>query len=168
MRINVVGPNYPQFKHLFYPIRKWVRDIRTVQIQIRWWKKKNRMENRQNIGGKGGENVYIMGGGFLFLNSSFIQSCIFILLSLFIHPPYFTQDTYTTTPDTMPSSSSSSHGGWIAYEYYPSMAAAVIFIILFIAVTAFHTYHLIRTRTWFFIPLVLGGYCTVPFPGCSK
>lgn len=55
---------------------------------------------------------------------------------------------------------SSSHGGWTAYEYYPSMAAAVIFIILFAVATALHTYHLIRTRTWFFIPLVLGGYCT--------
>ncbi|KAH8431142.1 uncharacterized protein LDX57_008801 [Aspergillus melleus] len=52
-----------------------------------------------------------------------------------------------------------SHGGWKAYEYYPSMAAAVIFILLFIVVNLLHTYHLIRTRTWFFIPLVLGGWC---------
>ncbi|KAK1150027.1 hypothetical protein N8T08_003585 [Aspergillus melleus] len=51
-----------------------------------------------------------------------------------------------------------SHGGWKAYEYYPSMAAAVIFILLFIVVNLLHTYHLIRTRTWFFIPLVLGGW----------
>lgn len=65
-------------------------------------------------------------------------------------------------------SSSSTHGGWKAYEYYPSMAAAVIFIILFVVVTALHTYHLIRTRTWFFIPLVLGGYCTFPCPSHSK
>ncbi|KAL2222275.1 RTA1 like protein-domain-containing protein [Thermoascus aurantiacus ATCC 26904] len=58
----------------------------------------------------------------------------------------------------MSSSSTSNHGGWVAYEYYPSMAAAVIFIILFISTTLLHTYHLLRTRTWFFIPLVIGGY----------
>ncbi|KAJ5681461.1 RTA-like protein [Penicillium maclennaniae] len=52
----------------------------------------------------------------------------------------------------------SSHDGWIAYQYYPSMGAAVLFIILFAIVTLLHTYHLFRTRTWFFIPLVLGGY----------
>ncbi|KAF7173391.1 hypothetical protein CNMCM5623_005620 [Aspergillus felis] len=48
--------------------------------------------------------------------------------------------------------------GWIAYEYYPSMAAGVIFVILFGFVTLLHTFHLFRTRTWFFIPLVIGGY----------
>jgi hypothetical protein len=48
---------------------------------------------------------------------------------------------------------------WKAYYYNPSMAAAVIFIILFVALSALHTYHLFRTRTWFFLPLVLGGYC---------
>ncbi|KAJ6104131.1 RTA-like protein [Penicillium sp. IBT 18751x] len=52
----------------------------------------------------------------------------------------------------------SSHDGWIAYQYYPSMGAAVLFIILFAIITLLHTYHLFRTRTWFFIPLVLGGY----------
>lgn len=49
--------------------------------------------------------------------------------------------------------------GWVAYEYYPSMAAAVIFVVLFGTVTLLHSFHLFRTRTWFFIPLVIGGYC---------
>lgn len=53
----------------------------------------------------------------------------------------------------------SSHAGWIAYEYYPSMGAAVVFIVLFAIVTLMHTFHLFRTRTWFFIPLLIGGYC---------
>lgn len=53
----------------------------------------------------------------------------------------------------------SSLAGWKAYEYYPSMGAAVLFIILFAVVTFMHTFHLLRTRTWFFIPLVIGGYC---------
>ncbi|CAG8309115.1 unnamed protein product [Penicillium salamii] len=53
---------------------------------------------------------------------------------------------------------SSDHGTWVAYTYYPSMGAAVVFIILFAIVTILHTFHLFRTRTWFFIPLVIGGY----------
>ncbi|RDW61230.1 RTA1 domain-containing protein [Aspergillus mulundensis] len=48
--------------------------------------------------------------------------------------------------------------GWKAYFYDPSMAAAAIFIVLYGIVTGMHTYHMFRTRTWFFIPLVLGGY----------
>ncbi|WYZ39391.1 hypothetical protein EsH8_III_001305 [Colletotrichum jinshuiense] len=45
------------------------------------------------------------------------------------------------------------------YRYDPSMAAAIIFIVLFFGITAFHTYQVIRTKTWFFIPFVLGGFC---------
>lgn len=45
------------------------------------------------------------------------------------------------------------------YRYEPSMAAAVIFIILFLAITAIHTYQMVRTKTWFFVPFVLGGFC---------
>ncbi|OGE49975.1 hypothetical protein PENARI_c019G09408 [Penicillium arizonense] len=52
----------------------------------------------------------------------------------------------------------SSKSGWIAYTYNPSIAAAVIFVILFAVTTLLHTFHLFRTRTWFFIPLVIGGY----------
>ncbi|KAL2849011.1 RTA1 like protein-domain-containing protein [Aspergillus pseudodeflectus] len=50
---------------------------------------------------------------------------------------------------------------WQPYYYDPSMAAAVIFIILFGILTALHTYHLYQTRTWFFVPLILGGYFEV-------
>ncbi|KAJ5177407.1 RTA-like protein [Penicillium coprophilum] len=53
---------------------------------------------------------------------------------------------------------SSSHPGWTAYTYYPSLAAAAVFIVCFAIVTLLHTFHLFRTRTWFFIPLVIGGY----------
>jgi len=45
------------------------------------------------------------------------------------------------------------------YRYDPSMAAAVIFIILFLLATAVHFYQMLRTRTWIFIPFVLGGAC---------
>ncbi|OQE35244.1 hypothetical protein PENCOP_c014G07359 [Penicillium coprophilum] len=53
---------------------------------------------------------------------------------------------------------SSSHPGWTAYTYYPSLAAAAVFIVCFAIITLLHTFHLCRTRTWFFIPLVIGGY----------
>ncbi|CAN9332516.1 unnamed protein product [Alternaria alternata] len=43
------------------------------------------------------------------------------------------------------------------YRYNPSMAAAVIFIILFFLITALHFYQMMRTRTWIFIPFVIGG-----------
>ncbi|KAL4753410.1 hypothetical protein BDW72DRAFT_201547 [Aspergillus terricola var. indicus] len=48
--------------------------------------------------------------------------------------------------------------GWKAYLYDPSMAAAAIFIVLYGIVTGMHSYYLFRTRTRFFIPMVLGGY----------
>lgn len=51
------------------------------------------------------------------------------------------------------------HVDFKLYRYDPSMAAAVIFIILFLLITAVHTYQLIRTRAWIFIPFVIGGFC---------
>lgn len=47
------------------------------------------------------------------------------------------------------------------YRYDPSLAAAIIFVVLFALVSFLHTYQLLRTRTWYFIPFVLGGYCTL-------
>ncbi|GFF24890.1 RTM1-like protein, putative [Aspergillus udagawae] len=44
------------------------------------------------------------------------------------------------------------------YRYDPSVGAAVAFILLFIVSSCIHTYQLARTRTWFFVPFVLGGY----------
>ncbi|KAH8665194.1 RTA1 like protein-domain-containing protein [Tricladium varicosporioides] len=44
------------------------------------------------------------------------------------------------------------------YNYYPSVGAAIFFAILFGIITSIHTYQLIRTRTWFLIPLLVGGY----------
>lgn len=45
------------------------------------------------------------------------------------------------------------------YRYDPSMAAAIVFIVLFLIVTALHFYQMMRTRTWIFVPFVLGGVC---------
>lgn len=45
------------------------------------------------------------------------------------------------------------------YRYSPSLVGAVIFIALFAMVSFLHTYQLVRTRTWYFIPFCIGGYC---------
>ncbi|KAJ6036454.1 hypothetical protein N7540_000733 [Penicillium herquei] len=48
-------------------------------------------------------------------------------------------------------------GDFVLYYYTPSAAAAAIFIVLFGLSTLLHFYQLIRTRTWFMIPFLIGG-----------
>jgi hypothetical protein len=43
------------------------------------------------------------------------------------------------------------------YHYEPSLAAAIIFAVTFGISTTAHTYQLIRGRTWYFIPFLVGG-----------
>ena len=50
------------------------------------------------------------------------------------------------------------------YTYHPSLAAALIFTILFALTTALHTYQLTKTRAWYLIPIAIGGLCTQPYP----
>lgn len=57
--------------------------------------------------------------------------------------------------------------GFKLYRYDPSMAAAVIFIILFLAISTLHLYQMVRTRIWVLIPFVLGGFCTSLLPPSS-
>jgi hypothetical protein len=45
------------------------------------------------------------------------------------------------------------------YRYDPSMAAAVIFTLLFMGTTFYHIFKLVKTRTWFFVPFAIGGVC---------
>lgn len=45
------------------------------------------------------------------------------------------------------------------YHYDPSFAAAVIFIALFGISTLGHSIQLLMFRTWYFIPLAIGGVC---------
>lgn len=47
------------------------------------------------------------------------------------------------------------------YRYDPSMAAAILFTVLFLATTVLHFYQLVRTKTWIIIPLLVGGICTL-------
>ncbi|KAI4717977.1 RTA1-domain-containing protein [Aureobasidium sp. EXF-10727] len=43
------------------------------------------------------------------------------------------------------------------YRYDPSLGAAVVFVIAFAAMTALHFYQMVRTKTYFFVPFVIGG-----------
>lgn len=45
------------------------------------------------------------------------------------------------------------------YKYTPSKAAAAVFIVLFLLTSGFHILQMIKTRVWFFIPVVVGGIC---------
>lgn len=51
---------------------------------------------------------------------------------------------------------------YVFYTYEPSMAAAVLFIVLFGLSTMWHVLQMVQNRTWFFVPFVLGGLCTSP------
>ncbi|KAI4736771.1 RTA1-domain-containing protein [Aureobasidium sp. EXF-12298] len=55
------------------------------------------------------------------------------------------------------SDSGTQYGDFKLYRYDPSMAAAVIFILAFIVITALHFYQVVRTKTYFFAPFVIGG-----------
>jgi hypothetical protein len=46
---------------------------------------------------------------------------------------------------------------WTFYYYVPSSPAAGIFVGLLGLSTVLHFYQLVRTRTWFMIPFVIGG-----------
>lgn len=45
------------------------------------------------------------------------------------------------------------------YDYQPSIPAAIVFASLFGATSILHIFQLVRHRTWFFIPFVIGGFC---------
>lgn len=46
---------------------------------------------------------------------------------------------------------------WVPYRYYPSNVAAIIFVVAFSATTLLHIFQLFKKRTWYFIPLIVGG-----------
>ncbi|KAF3014889.1 hypothetical protein E8E15_004955 [Penicillium rubens] len=48
-------------------------------------------------------------------------------------------------------------GGYYLWEYVPSLPAAIIFLILFVAATTFHFWKLHQTRAWFCLAFSLGG-----------
>lgn len=51
------------------------------------------------------------------------------------------------------------------YHYDPTIAGAVIFVLLFSATTAIHFWQLLKSRCWFLLPLAFGGICELHEPG---
>lgn len=43
------------------------------------------------------------------------------------------------------------------YHYDPTIAGAVIFVLLFLVTTLLHFWQLVRARCWFLLPLGIGG-----------
>jgi hypothetical protein len=50
------------------------------------------------------------------------------------------------------------------YRYDPSLAANVVFVVLFAAVAIGHTVLLTKKRVWYFIPFVIGCICKFGIP----
>ena len=48
------------------------------------------------------------------------------------------------------------------YRYDPRLAPAIVALIAFSTSTAIHVYQLTRTKTWYMIPLIVGGISRVP------
>ncbi|KAK7755728.1 hypothetical protein SLS62_002341 [Diatrype stigma] len=51
--------------------------------------------------------------------------------------------------------------GFDYYRYNPSKGAAIVFALLFGASTALHAFQLVKNRTWYFIPFMIGGICEI-------
>jgi hypothetical protein len=45
------------------------------------------------------------------------------------------------------------------YDFVPSEGAAIAFAVLFFAPMIMHAFQLFRTKTWFFIPFLIGLIC---------
>ncbi|KAI2604736.1 RTA1 like protein [Hypoxylon fragiforme] len=52
-------------------------------------------------------------------------------------------------------------GGYYLWKYLPSIPAAIIFAIIFAALTGIHTYRLFKTKLWFCLPFIIGGIMEV-------
>lgn len=52
--------------------------------------------------------------------------------------------------------------GYYVWQYVPSMIAALIFLILFLATTSFHFWKIFQTRVRFTLPFAIGGICKTP------
>jgi hypothetical protein len=50
-------------------------------------------------------------------------------------------------------------GKVLYYPYTPSKGAGYAFMVLFLFTTAGHIFGVVRLKTKFFIPLILGGVC---------
>jgi hypothetical protein len=52
--------------------------------------------------------------------------------------------------------------GYYLWNYVPSQAAAVIFLLLFLGATAYHAWRIWKQKTYFCICFAISGFCTAP------
>lgn len=45
------------------------------------------------------------------------------------------------------------------YDYKPSEAAPIVFVVLFAITASYHTFQLFKHKTWYMIAFLLGGFC---------
>ncbi|TDZ27799.1 Protein RTA1 [Colletotrichum spinosum] len=50
-----------------------------------------------------------------------------------------------------------SHNGYYLWHYVPNLVAAIIFVVLFVLVTVYHIWLMVKTKTWFCIVFAIGG-----------
>jgi hypothetical protein len=46
---------------------------------------------------------------------------------------------------------------FVFYRYHPSLVAAAIFVVLFALTTGFHVFQILKKRSWFMTPFIIGG-----------
>jgi hypothetical protein len=83
------------------------------------------------------------------------------ILVSFCNPliPYFSRSFYQFQIFVVTShiAMTDDEGPWHPYRYTPSTLLAAIFLGLFGLTTLLHAFQLVRTRTWYLIPLLTGG-----------
>ena len=67
--------------------------------------------------------------------------------------------TIVNMADDKPHPALNDPDAYVLYRFYPSQIAAIIFVVLFGLTTLLHVFQLVKKRTWYFIPLVVGGAC---------
>lgn len=66
----------------------------------------------------------------------------------------------------MPESQSSASQPYRLFSYYPSLPLEIFFAVAFFCSVLLHSVQLLKYRTWFFLPFVIGGYFeTIGFVG---
>ncbi|KAF3032195.1 hypothetical protein E8E11_002289 [Didymella keratinophila] len=56
-----------------------------------------------------------------------------------------------------PSKDFNAPNAFVSYGYNPSLAAAVLFTVIFAITTALQFYQMVRKRAWFLMPFVVGS-----------
>lgn len=89
-----------------------------------------------------------------------IHVCHLPLYQQLIHPRLKDRSLSAQSPKPrFEMASDDSLHGYKLYQYEPSLAAAVIFVIAFALTTSFHIFQLIKHKTWYMLAFLIGGFC---------